>query len=659
MLPKILIFLCFFVPQSVAFGALSQWSAQAGEIRDLLAVNGNIAYAATFGGGLYKSGDGGLSWARMAGLPARYIQRLAGNSDVLYAATTIGLFKSVDGGVTWSQHLFDPVAVVALNPFDSSQVLAGVNGAGLYRSTNGSATFTNTVAGIDSLDFVDLLFDPTANGTAYVATRNNPNNPAVNVGGIFKSSDGGMSWVSWNNGLPNKFITSLTVDGVGGVSAGVLDPRDGNGGIYRHAGGGWSLARDVYGVFTLRRDINNPAVLWAGTRALGVWRSTNNGVNWEQAIDPAADPDALSGIYAVMTIPNQPARVFAAVKGYGLFRSDTAQAPISLQVSPWNFSGSGLRADRVQGFSGTANSGTFFMGLKSGGVWRSGDSGATWNPVNSGLNIGYGPDLIRSVTHLSASTSDPNLVYAASGGNDLFNAGQPAGLFRWNGSGWNQVNEPGVPQAFSVQVGLLVSPFDQNNVYYSLFPGSDPNYGLFRRQANGSWQVSNAVNVLGLRINGLVTAGTMAGKFFLAQYDDLPYHTNDSGASWQRVNASSGGFSRLEFLALTQKPSTPSIVVAATNNGIYRSGDGGATFSQVPAAGLQRLVLSGLQYSSGNLLFGADRAGNYYCSSDDGANWSLKITLGATVSQVKQFGNAIYLVTDGAGIYRDDAPACP
>lgn len=658
MLPRVLIFLYLLVTQSVAFGALSQWSAQAGEIRDLLAVNSNVAYAATFGGGLYRSSDGGLSWARIAGLSARYIQRLAGNSEVLYAAATTGLFKSVDGGATWSQRLFDPVAVVALNPFDSNQVLAGVNGAGLYRSTNGAATFANTVAGLDSLDFVDLLFDPTANGTAYAATRNNPNNPAANIGGIFKSSDGGASWINWNNGLPNKFVTSLAVDGTGGVSVGLRDPRDGSGGIYRHAGG-WSLARDVYGVFTLRRDINNPAVLWAGTRALGVWRSTNNGVNWEQAIDPAADPDALSGIYAVMTVPNQPSRIFAAVKGYGLFRSDTAQAPISLQVSPWNFSGSGIKAGRVEGFTGTANGSVFFMGLKSGGAWRSGDSGANWNPVNSGLNIGYGPDLIRSVTQLSASTSDPNLVYAASGGNDLFNAGQPAALFRWNGFGWNQVGEPGVPQAFSMQAGLLVSPFDQNVVYYSLFPGSDPNYGLFQRQANSSWQVSNVVNVLGLRINGPVTAGTTAGKFFLAQYDDLPYYTNDGGASWQRVNASSGGFSRLEFLALTQKPSAPPIVVAVTNNGIYRSGDGGVTFSQVPAAGLQRLVLSGVQYSSGSLLFGADRAGNYYCSSDDGTSWSLKVSLGVTVSQVKRFGNTIYLLTDGAGVYRDDAPVCP
>lgn len=658
MLNRILIFLFFLAPQSIAFGAISQWSAQAGEIRDLLAVNSNVAYAATFGGGLYRSSDGGLSWSRVTGLSARYVQRLAGNSDVLYAATTVGLFKSVNGGAAWSQHLFDPVAVVAINPFDSNQVLAGVNGAGLYRSTNGAATFINTVAGLDSLDFVDLLFDPTTNGVAYVATRNNPNNPLANIGGVFRSPDGGASWGSWNNGLTNKFVTSLAVDATGAVSVGVLDPRDGSGGIYRHAGG-WALSRDVYGVFTLRRDINNPTILWAGTRALGVWRSANNGVDWEQAIDPGADPDALSGVYALMTIPNQPARVFAAVKGYGLFRSDTAQATISLQVSPWNFSGSGIRADRVQGFTGTANGGTFFMGLKSGGVWRSSDGGSSWNPVNSGLNIGYGPDLIRSVTHLSASASDPNLVYAASGGNDLFNAGQPAALFRWNGSGWNQVNEAGIPQSFSEQVGLLVSPFDQNSVYYSLFPGSDPNYGLFQRQANGSWQVSNTSNVLGLRINGLVTAGATAGKFFLAQYDDLPYYTNDSGASWQRVSAVSGGFSRLEFLAFTQKPSTPSIIMAATNNGIYRSADGGASFSQVPAAGLQRLVLSGLQYSSVGLLFGADRAGNYYCSGDDGASWSLKTTLNATVNQIKQFGNAIYLVTDGAGVYRDDAPTCP
>lgn len=660
MLPRIVVMLCLITTHPAAFGAIAQWSAQAGEIRDLLALNGTVAYAATFGGGLFKSGDGGSSWTRVAALPARYVRRLAGNASVLYAATTVGLFKSGDGGATWSQRLFDPVAVVALNPFDANQVLAGVDGAGLYRSTDGAATFSNTVAGLDSLDFADLTFDPSANGIAYVATRNNPNNPTLNIGGVFKSFDGGASWANWNSGLPSKFVTSLAVDGAGAILAGVMDPRDGSGGVYRQASGGsWSLTQNLFGVFALRRSANNPTVFWAGTRALGVWRSTNGGVSWEQAVDPALDPGVMSGIYALTTVPGQPSRVFAAVKGYGLFRSDTAQATSSLQISPWSFSGAGLKADRVQGFTGTANSGVFFMGLKSGGAWRSDNGGATWTPANAGLNIGYAPDLIRGVTHLSASASDPNLVYAASGGSDLFGAGQPQGLFRWNGSAWNPVGESGVPQSLSAQVGLLVSPFDSSTVFYSLFPGSDPNYGLFRRLGNGAWQVATTSNGLGLRINGSLAVGATAGRFFLAQYDDLPYLTTDNGASWSRVNASSSGFSRLEFLALAQKPTAPSVVVAATSNGIYRSGDGGVNFAQLAGTGLQRLALSGLEYSPAGSVFGADRAGNYYCSGDDGASWHLKAALGATITQLKRFGNAIFLLTDGAGVYRDDAPSCP
>ena len=100
-------------------------------------------------------------------------------------------------------------------------------------------------------------------------------------------------------------------------------------------------------------------------------------------------------------------------------------------------------------------------------------------------------------------------------------------------------------------------------------------------------------------------------------------------------------------------------MVAATSNGIYRSGDGGANFAQLAATGLQRLALSGLEYSPAGSVFGADRAGNYYCSGDDGASWHLKAALGATITQLKRFGNAIFLLTDGAGVYRDDAPSCP
>lgn len=658
---KTLLMVVFMLTQTHVFADVIQRSAQTGEIRDLLAADSAVVYAATFGGGLYKSNDGGLSWSRLAALPARYIHRLAGSGSVLYAASTSGLYKSSDGGATWSLRLFDPVTVVALNPFNANQLLVGINGAGLYRSTDGAATFTNTVAGLDSLDFIDLLFDPAANtGVAYVATRNNPHNPALNIGGVFKSADGGASWVNWNNGLPNKFVSSLAVDSTGALLAGTMDPRDVSGGIYRKVGeGAWSLARNLFGVYTLRRDANNPAILWAGTRAVGVWRSLDNGLAWQQAVDPGVNPDVLSGIYALATLPGQPRTVLAAVKGYGLFRSETAQATNSLQISPWVFTGNGLKADRVMAFTGTAVTTNFYMGLKSGGAWQSTDGGSTWKPVNSGLNIGFAGDLIRGVTQLSASSNDPNLIYAASGGNDLLDAGQPLSLFRWNGAAWSQVIETGVPQSFSNQVGLVVSPFDNNTVFYSLFPGSDPNYGLFRRQANSFWQVSATSNILGLKINGSVIPSVLANKFFLISFDDLPYFSNDNGISWVRINASTPGFSRLEFLSIAEKPTAPNIVVAATNNGVYRSVDGGGSFFPVTTSGLRRLVLSSLQYSADGRLFGADYAGYYYCSNNDGVSWITKNTLPAAITQVKRSGSSLSLLTDGAGVYRDDNPTCP
>ncbi len=648
-----------FLPTS-ASAVLTQLSAQAGEIRDLLAIDGATSYAASFGGGLFKSVDGGLTWNRIGTLPARYLHRLAGGGSVIYVAASTGLFKSTDGGASWSQRLFEPVAVVAMNPFNSNQMMASIDGAGVYWSNDGAATFSNSIAGLDSLDFVDSLFDPNANGVAYIAVRNNPVNPALDLGGVFKSIDGGKNWAAWNAGLPNKFVTSLTVDSTGALLAGTMDPRDVSGGIYRKVGdGAWSLTRNLFGIYTLRRDANNPAIVWAGTRAVGVWRSLDNGLTWQQAVDPGVNPDVLGGIYALTTLPGQPRRVLAAVKGYGLFRSETAQATNSLQISPWLFTGNGLKADRVMAFTGTAVATNFFMGLKSGGAWQSTNSGGTWTPVNNGLNIGFAGDLIRGVTQLSASANDPNLIYAASGGNDLLDAGQPLSLFRWNGAAWSQVMEAGVPQSFTNQVGLAVSPFDNNTVFYSLFPGSDPNYGLFRRQANGFWQVSTTSNILGLKINGSVISSVLTNKFFLISFDDLPYFSNDNGLSWVRINASTPGFSRLEFLSIAEKPTAPTIVVAATNNGVYRSVDGGGSFFPVTTSGLRRLVLSSLQYSADGRLFGADYAGYYYCSNDDGVSWMTKNTLPAAINHVKRSGGSLFLLTDGAGIYQDNTPTCP
>src|SRR5207253_9749917 len=69
-------------------------------------------YAATWGGGVFKSTDGGANWSNISsglidpyGVRVSAIAAMAINPQTpttLYAGTTQGVFKSTDGGRSWS-----------------------------------------------------------------------------------------------------------------------------------------------------------------------------------------------------------------------------------------------------------------------------------------------------------------------------------------------------------------------------------------------------------------------------------------------------------------------------------------------------------------------------------------------------------------------------
>jgi len=129
-------------------------------------------------GGVYFSDDGGFHWTRGTGITndtANYVSVgatpgtvFAGQAVVL--GYTGGVFKSTDYGVTWS---------------DSS--------AGL--------TCRNI--------FTQVVTDPTDNNVAWTACNYID---VAHPGGIFRSKDGGATWVPYGRGLRNPAVPWMTVD---------------------------------------------------------------------------------------------------------------------------------------------------------------------------------------------------------------------------------------------------------------------------------------------------------------------------------------------------------------------------------------------------------------------------------------------------------------
>src|SRR4029453_14609135 len=149
--------------------------------------------------GMYRSTNGGQSWdPAAAGLPiASEIRSLIAFGPYVFAGMQgNGIWRSSDHGDTWSKTdvnnaLLAHALVLAFCVKDNNLFAGAING--IYKSTDGGATFQRTLDG----------FPPNIGVTAYSLTTSGGNvaaavnvqfSPSSGLAGIFYSSDDGSTW---------------------------------------------------------------------------------------------------------------------------------------------------------------------------------------------------------------------------------------------------------------------------------------------------------------------------------------------------------------------------------------------------------------------------------------------------------------------------------
>jgi photosystem II stability/assembly factor-like uncharacterized protein len=168
------------------------------------------------GAGALVSHDGGWSWERAVdanienlGVIDLVIDPV--DEDVVYAATGDGLFKTTNGGDQWTAlsglDTSGSIRAVAVHPTDSQKVLAGIEGLGIYASSNGGTTWQPAYAGLEPNGSLhDILFDPADGSVAYCSDRNS---------GVYRSTDGGDTWQKINSGLHMRSAMGLDISADG------------------------------------------------------------------------------------------------------------------------------------------------------------------------------------------------------------------------------------------------------------------------------------------------------------------------------------------------------------------------------------------------------------------------------------------------------------
>jgi photosystem II stability/assembly factor-like uncharacterized protein len=197
--------------------------------------------------GFYRSADGGASWEKQS-VPWDPYATLSLEADPqhpgrLYVGTAAGLYRSEDDGENWvylsdldrvtgnvpvidwsviPTGLESPIVYdVDLDPADSELIYAAATPGGVYRSTDGGASWAQAAAGMDPNEPVFTVEpDPFRTGVIYASST---------VSGVFVSTNHGNSWIPLSQGLEIRNIRGLSISGDGlHIYAGSA-----GGGVYR------------------------------------------------------------------------------------------------------------------------------------------------------------------------------------------------------------------------------------------------------------------------------------------------------------------------------------------------------------------------------------------------------------------------------------------
>lgn len=283
----------------------------------------NVFFTGVNNGGVWKTTDYGRTWKPIFDdAPTGSVGDLAvspSHPDIIYVGTGEGLhrpdlgvgdgiFKSMDGGATWA-HVglgdVQQVGRIIVHPTDPNMVFVAGLGhpygpneeRGVFRTTDGGESWEKVLYIDHNTGAMQVEFDPTNPDILFADMWEHREGPWENArfsgpnSGLYKSTDGGSTWRRLTTGLPTND------QGLGRIGVGIapsnpnrmyatVDAQE-NGGVYRSddAGESWTLIhtdRRLWGrggdFAEIRVHPENPDVVFVGN--IASYRSDDAGQTW-------------------------------------------------------------------------------------------------------------------------------------------------------------------------------------------------------------------------------------------------------------------------------------------------------------------------------------------------------------------------------------------
>ncbi|MCM2254925.1 MAG: glycosyl hydrolase [Vicinamibacteria bacterium] len=591
-------------------------------------------YVAVASGGVWKTENAGVTWKPIfdgegsssigcvtldpqdpltvwVGTGENNSQRSVGYGD--------GVYKSTDGGQSWknvglkdSEH----VGRILVHPENSKTVYVAAQGPlwrdggdrGLYKSTDGGATWKQSLKISDKTGVSDVWFDPRNPDVLYAAAYQRRRHVFTLVNGgpesaIYKSTDAGETWNKLSGGLPKGDVgrIGLAVSPVAPdtVYAIIEGPRGGQGGVYRskNAGGSWEKRSSyVSGSPQYYQELFPDPHDADRVYSMDVWMQVteDGGKTWKRAGEKAKHVDN----HALWIDPDDPDHLVNGNDG-GLYesfdRAATWRFVSNLPVTQFYRVATDQNAPFYNVYGGTQDN--YSLGGPARTRTVHGIANSDWFVVLGG--DGFEP---------AVDPKDPNIVYGQ------LQHGVLVRLDRRTGEAVDIQPQPAKGEAlkWNWDSPLLISPHSHTRLFFAaqrIFRSDDrgdswtPISGDLTRQVD-----RNALKVMGRvqsvdavaknsstsfygNLVALDESPLVEGLIYAGADDGLISVTEDGGQTWRKVETVPGAPKDAYVADLVASRHAKDVVYAAFNNHkngdfkpyLFKSADRGRTWTSIAA----------------------------------------------------------------------------
>jgi len=603
------------------------------------------------------------------------------------------------------------INTIAINPQDTNIIYAGAPCGGLWKSTDGGNTWSSNSSDLlPSISIGDIAIDPLHPDILYAATGDSYGNEYYGQGtgdfwggtysaGIMKSTDGGISWSP----------TGMSYDQTDAdlIYRIVLNPiypdtlfAGTRGGLFRSFDGGatWTNLKHGY-FFDIELNPANPNTVYAVNDS-SFFYSHDEGDTWTQGSSLQAYYHGARISIAVTAADTN--KIYAWTEASDFYVSNNAGVSFSSSTSPSSVSFSQGTYDIVLTASPNNENKILAGGIN---LAQSTDGGSTWTEIGGGYSTG--PDQIHPDFHAEVyyPNDDSRLLVGNDGG--IFKSGAN-GTFPWkdisNGMAIKQYYRMGnsVVDEHYILAGAQDNGSDKydGNAWTHIL-GADGMQPLVDYQDDKINYASSQGGNVNRSIDGSLTFGSIyptdpSGQYYYYGHWTTPFvldptnhHTiyfggaafdlnnnvsfgtilksTDDGLTWSIIMDGDVGASDV-FYRVRIAPSDPQTIYASTIGQIFRTNDGGSTWTEItaglpypdPVGGISDIAISNIDPQKVWVTFsGYADSEKVYQSDDGGTTWN---NFSGTLPNIpvdciafqRDASNMIYIGTDFGVFYRND-----